>query len=301
MKNNSLLKNYKNAFSDFEKYLEGIYSDKNSFGKEYKGYLINLKDYERIKENINNYKFNINDSENNSKINQIEFKKPQYLINMILNGNKYIFINNDLWKIINDNDKKYDSPIRFIINSYYITFYLDNIELSFKHNKNIIDKNSLDYSSSSNYSSNYEKITKICDSVIKYYNLEKKILNDLENKKDSNATTYEYLVSKNWIDKWKNFSNYENIKCNYLQKNLNNKEDIMNDFIYYLEKNNTNYNEMPLSLSLMNFNKKEEFESFLENDSLVLINSEFALCFDGVFSEKFIQYNAFNNKINIYL
>ena len=92
MKNNSLLKNYKNAFSDFEKYLEGIYSDKNSFGKEYKGYLINLKDYERIKENINNYKFNINDSENNSKINQIEFKKPQYLINMILNGNKYIFI-----------------------------------------------------------------------------------------------------------------------------------------------------------------------------------------------------------------
>ena len=41
--------NYRNAISDFEKYLVDIYSEQNSFGIEYKGYLINLKDYERIK------------------------------------------------------------------------------------------------------------------------------------------------------------------------------------------------------------------------------------------------------------
>ena len=101
MKNDSLLKKYRDAISDFEKYLEDIYSSQNSFGKEHKGYLINLKDYERIKEIIDNNKVNnINDSENNFKINQIEFKTLHYLINMILNGNKYIFINNSLWELM---------------------------------------------------------------------------------------------------------------------------------------------------------------------------------------------------------
>ena len=301
MKNNSLLKNYIDAISDFKKYLEYIYSDENSFGKEHRGYLINLRDYEKIKEIIDDYKININDSDNIFQINQIEFKTSQYLINMILNGNKYIFINTDLWKLICNKYKKYDSPILYKINKYYLTFNLDNIELSFSHNKNIIDKNSLDYSCSSNYSSNYEKITKILDSVFKYYDFENKILNDLKNKKNTNVRTYEYLVSKNWIDKWKKFSNYENIKTYYLQNNLDNKENIMNDFIFYLEKNNINYNEIPISIYLRYFSKKEEFESFLENDSLVLINSEFTLCFDCDFSGKFIQYNVFNNKINIYL
>ena len=225
MKNDSLLKKYRDAISDFEKYLEDIYSSQNSFGKEHKGYLINLKDYERIKEIIDNNKVNnINDSENNFKINQIEFKTLHYLINMILNGNKYIFINNSLWELICDNDKKNEPPIIYKVNFYDINFNLDNEYLSFRHNKNIIDKIVLN--NSYNYNSNYEKIEKICESIFLYYNFENKIVNDLKNKQSYNNTTYEYLVSKNWIDKWKIFSNYENIKINYFQNNLNNKEHI---------------------------------------------------------------------------
>ena len=261
MKNDSSLKNYKEAFSDFEKFLEDIYSDENSFGKEHRGYLINLKDYERIKENIDDYKFNINDSKNNFKINQIEFKTPQYLINMILNGNKYILINTDLWEIIDYTDKNDESLIIYKVNSKDITFSLDNIELSFKHNKNIIEEYALKYSYS--YKSNYEKIRKILNSIIDYYDFENKILNDLKNKQAYNVTTYEYLVSKKWIDKWKIFSNYENIKVNYLQNNLNDKENIMNNLIYYFEKNKINYNELPETINLIKFIKKEELESYL--------------------------------------
>ena len=161
--------NYQNAISDFEKYIKDIYSTNYEVGAEHRGYLINLKDYEEIKEN-NNY------SEKILKINQIEFKTSQYLVNMILNGNKYIFINTDFWKLICDNDKQYESPFIYKVNRNDITFSLDNIKLSFKHNKNIIDKNSLNYSFS--FKSNYENITKIFDSVIKYYNFEKQILKD---------------------------------------------------------------------------------------------------------------------------
>ena len=283
--------NYRNAISDFEKYIKDIYSTNNSNGKEYKGYLISLKDYERIQ-------YNIKDSEKNFKINQIEFKTPQYLINMILNGNKYIFINTDLWELICDNDKNYQSPIIYKVNSYDITFSLDKIKLSFRHNKNIIDKNTLNISYS--YESNYKKITKIVDSVIKYYNFENKIMKDLKNINAFNINTYGYLISKNWIDKWKKLSNYENIKTNYLQKNLkNNKEDILNDLIYYLEKNKINYNELPILINFMKFNKKEEIESYLKNDSLVLIDFEFLNCFNDNYSGKSISYKIFNNIIQL--
>ena len=86
---------------------------------------------------------------------------------------------------------------------------MDNETLYFNHNKNIIDKDTLNYGS--NYKSNYEKITKLSDSIIYYYNFENKILNDLKNKQKSNDTTYTYLISKIWIDKWKNFSKYKKL------------------------------------------------------------------------------------------
>jgi len=291
--------NYRNAISDFQKYLKYIYSDKNSFGTEYRGYLINLKDYERIKKIIYNNKVNINDSENNFKINQIEFKTPQYLINMILNENKYIFINTDLWELICDKDKRNESPIIYQVNRNDITFTLDNIEFSFIHNKNIINKYIL--KNSSNYQSNYEEIKKILDSTIYYYNFEKKILNYLKNKQDSNDSSNVYLVSKNWINKWKIFSDYENIKYNYLQNNLNNKEDILNDLIYYVENNKINNSELFKSINIMKFGNKEEIESFLKNELLVLVDSKFLNCFNCDFSENSLKYKVFNNKINVYL
>ena len=60
-------------------------------------------------------------------------------------------------------------------------------------------------------------------------------------------------------------------------------------------------NELFKSMNIIKFGKKEDFESFLKNDSLVLINSKFLFCLNDEFSEKLIQYNVFNNKINIYL
>ena len=298
MGNGSVLKKYKNAFSDFEKYLNNIYSYKNLNGTEHKGYLINLKDYEKVKENIVNNKINKNDCEKIYNINQIEFKTSHFLINMILNGNKYIFINTDLWKIICDKDKISECPIMYKVNKNDITFNLDNKTLSFRHNKNIIDENNY---KDNFYKTDYKQIKKICESTFDYYNFENKILNDLKNKQYSNDKSFAILISQNWIDNWKRISKYENIKTKYLQKNLNNKDDIINDLIYYFEKNEIKYNELFRFIIIRKFNKKEEIEAYLKNESLVLISIRFSLCFDIKYNDKLIKYNAFNNKIHIYL
>ena len=296
MGNGSILKKYRNAFNDFEKYLEKIYSEKNLNGNEYEGYLINLKDYERIKESIEN-----NRIDKNFKINQIDFKTSHYLINMILNGNKYIFINSKLWKLLSEKDKIDDSPINYQVNINDITFYLNNKYLSFSHNQNIIEESKY----KDNYYNNYKQIAEIFNSTTYYYNFENKILNDLKNKQDCRDATIIFLVNKNWIDKWKKISNYEKIKTKYLKNNLNNKNDIMNDLIYYLEKNKFDYNELFNSINIYKFNKKEDLESYLKNNSLVLINSTFLLCFDRNFYGKTTYHKTFNktfnNKIHIYL
>jgi len=225
---------------------------------------------------------------------------------MILNENKYIFINHELWELICDKDNQYEDSIMYKVNSNDITFSLDNIELSFKHNNNIIDKNAFKNSSRYNknyksiYESNYDKLKVISNSVIKYYNFENKILDDLK-KQSNNSTSYEFLISKEWIDNWKKFSNYENIKTKYLQNNkFNNQDDILIYLIYYLEENKLNYDELSISINNLKFSKKEEIESYLKKDSLVLINSLFLYCFNNYSSENFIKYNAFNNKIHFY-
>ena len=126
-------------------------------------------------------------------------------------------------------------------------------------------------------------------------------MNDLKYKKNSNDNAFVILIRQNWIDNWESISIYEYIKTKYLKKNLNNKDDIMNDLIYYFEKNGIKYNELFRFINIMKFNKKEEIESYLKNESLVLINDRFSSCFDIKYSDKLIKYNAFNNKIHFYL
>ena len=74
----SSLKQYRDAFNKFDKYLEDIYSNKNHY-KLYRGYLINLKDLKKVKETIKNndnvkQDIYVTCSEKYFEIKQIEFK-----------------------------------------------------------------------------------------------------------------------------------------------------------------------------------------------------------------------------------
>ena len=137
---------YQKILYNFNNFENANYQDK----VKYKGYIINLKDYENIKEKIKNYQNGKSINENNFfdfNIKQIEFKTLNYIMNMILNGNEYIIIDEELWKIFYDkNTQKFERPIEFMINSNKVTLYLNNnkyLEFSYSFEQKIIIKESL--------------------------------------------------------------------------------------------------------------------------------------------------------------
>ena len=254
-----ILLKYQKAIYKFNKKLEEIYSYNNSNNnREYKGHLINLKDYEDFIKKINYEKNkysvnnsvvdeNISDSEKIYKIKQIEFITSQYLFNMIYNDNKYIIINNDLWKILCNKGEENNLLIKFEINSNNITLKLiDGKKLVFSNyssSKNIIERYHFASTDSDIHNtSNYDEIKNIYNVIEKYFNFEKKFLKDLKNSKYS-VQNSGYFVDKNWIDEWKLYSNYEEIKINYLDKNIDEK-NIIDQIIYYQEKNKYIYSKL---------------------------------------------------------
>ena len=312
--NNFILLRYQKAIYKFEKNLEEIYSDNNiNNNKEYEGHLINLKDYEgfikkidyeKNKNSINNSVIdeNISDSEKIYTIKQIEFITSQYLLNMIYNDNKYIIINNGLWEILCNKGEENKLSIKFEIKPNYITLKLiDGKKLVFSNyslSKNIIIER---YHFSSTYSdihntSNYDEIKNIYNIIEKYYNFEKKFLKDLKNSKYL-YQDYGYFVDKNWIDEWKLYSNYEEIKINYLDKNIEEK-NIKDQIIYYQEKYKYIYSKLN-KIEIINFSKKEEFENILKTKSLALLNYDFIYPITDYNRPNSIYYQLSNNKIEI--
>ena len=171
---------YNSAISNFENYIKEIEIYNNIDNKEKKGYIVNYKDFEELKVNILHEKYNlfgVKDFEsfqkvsdkikfnNIKKFRQIEFKTSQYLINMILNDNKYIIINEELWKVIYDEKYENDSPIIYYIDSdsLYFNFQNETILYFDVSNKNNLNNKHI-YNNSkkkSVYISNFDKINKI--------------------------------------------------------------------------------------------------------------------------------------------
>ena len=205
---------YYYAIINFEDSLQDIYSESNN-NKNNKGYLINLKNYEEIKQNLNYQYYNkgkkkedlIKDMNDKfykiKKLKQIEFKTTQYLINMILNGNKYIIINENLWNELGDKDEGDNSPLIYKIESNYITFNFENErKLYFKHNKNNqIDEYTYKYiTQNSDYKPNFDVIKIILNDIKKYYEFETEFIKNLKREKTLDYYDYSkndgYLISK---------------------------------------------------------------------------------------------------------
>ena len=307
IKNQSILNIYCKEIFDFEQYLEQIYKKGNSM-TNYEGYLIDIKDYDELKKSIdyNHFKANITkhnldkkilfETEKTYEIKQIYFKTSSYLLNMIDNGNKYILINKDLWNIICEKGKENDSPIIYDIKDKMILFELDdNKKLSFIQNqksKNIIDK--IGYKGE--YKSNIDKIKIIYKDIKLYYDFENKFLNDL---KKSKPATYGYLIAKNSFDKWTKYSNYEYIKKEFLEKNIKDEKSIKNKIIYYQENYKYNYSELE-QIEIKNFKTEKEINSFLKNNSLIIINS-LSFIINNSTKNNFTKYSLHEQKIELFL
>ena len=286
-----------NAFNIYEK-------PNYKIKEKYKGYLINLKEYEKIREKIEYSKTTQNINQNNAdymtllNVKQIKYQSYYYLLNMIFNGNEYIIINEELWKLLNEKEEK--DPIEFMLDNDKITVYLkDNRYLNFIHLKNekivlkesLLEKNNLDYS-------NYNIIILFYNHIEKYYHFEKEFLKDLS---DSNSKQKEYfLITKKWLDQWMECSHYEEFK-DLFSENPINKKEIKNKIINILEKEKYTYKNFLLDDNeIININKKIQLKYYLKNVPLALIDKLFLSSFqkNPINTTKIV---AYDNKIEFHL
>jgi len=305
MENQNYILNIRKAIEQFEYYINNCINLNLNENIGLNGYLINLKDYEEFKNKIYNNNNNINSNEDVFPLKQIKLRTSHYLVNMLLNGNEFILITPELWKVVCNIERQNDHPIVFCVINRQIYFTLaDKKQFIFNFNdskKFIIDKSSFynidDYFSKYNYNDNI--IENTFNSIIQYYNFENDFsMKLIENKNNLEEEKY-FLISKNWIDKWKSFSNYEIIKSIFLDKGKIDASNIK-DYIIYDQELYYKFNYIFFDdLKLIYFKNKEEMENYLQNDLLAIISINFISLFDKVNPNYYMRYTIQNNIISI--
>ena len=305
---------YNSAIAKYDNYIKKKFSTSYNFCV-FKGYLINLEDFEEFKKNIGHYLYVLYGPQNKDlylkslkskraikKLKTIEFNSSRYLINMLKNENKYIIINDELWKVVGEKENENNYQIEYKIDKEYIIIEFNNKEkLYFKHkNNNIIDEEAYNCDKN-NIQSNFEEIKNIYSDIIQYNKIETEFIEEKKKKKKQSFEYYKkerYLISKSWIDKWKKYTNYNEIKKKF-NSNKNSEKQICNNLIYHLEKNNLQYKDIE-NLEILDFKTKDDFDSALEKDILILIDDGFIKSFKTKNNNlKKIKFSLFDNQIYI--
>lgn len=252
-----------------------------------KGYLIDIKAYDELKTKIKyNYlvkylsnpknfaRYSCEIKTNNIKIKKWEPKKfnnSAELLEALKTNNEYIIINPLLNKSINpnyDNLNKNEGILFYTISPNNLIIALgENEKIFFKNNKmNIIAKNS--------FIKIYNNIDMICNNIIEYYKFEKSLTKELNEKNEKKNIKEGYLVDENWFNKWKEYTDYKNIKDHFLNKDEITVEDI--DKIKIHINSNLDNNNIKLDkLETIKFNNINDLKYILQSTSLVLINIKF--------------------------
>ena len=198
-----LLKKYASAIKSFEDRIKRI-----NKGAKHIGHLINLKDFEDLKNKVDYTKNKnsifgniiIKDNEKKFEYNDIEIKSCRYLTNMLLNDNKYIIIDIPLYEIICGKGKRRSETLEYIYSNQSNCVYLcltfkngEGINFTNINMNNIIDKTKLKIKTSNSF----EEIKKIYESIKKYYNFEMSLKNDLKSKKSLIKVVKDIWLIKN--------------------------------------------------------------------------------------------------------
>ena len=169
-------------------------------------------------------KFDIKDSEKIMTIKEIEFKTNQYLINMLLNGNKYLIVDSTFWKVICEKGEENFCPINYEITNYTSLLnikFKDNKVLRFDNKKNNILE---EYNLKDKSGNNFEEIKKAFQNIKSYYDFEIRVEKGLKSTKSEKSNGKGYLIEKEWVDRWKEQINYDIIKNDYLISSKSDKE-----------------------------------------------------------------------------
>ena len=292
--------NYENDFRIFYEYVAKTNNEVTD--KIHEGYLVDFKDCYNLLENIR--KNSANDSLINNK-QKIIPKYPKELKNQLINGKRFILINNDFYrKICKRNIDQNLYKISYKISKDYLVLCLNQAEiLKFKKSKNnLIDKSTLLEQNKININIK-NNIDKIYTDIITYYNMEKKIEKKFKNPINYGQKFECFLVDKNWDNKWKKYSYYDSIKRECLEKNILDKDKIINKIKAEQTKNYLNYDDVNNLENYLAFNEKRIYDSIkASNKSYVILNKDFINLFTITKDKnlfKPIPFKLFNNLIII--
>ena len=272
------------------------------------GHLINSKDFEELKTKVD-YKNNkniflpknvINNNEKKFKCKDLEIKTSKYLINMLLNGNKYIIVDSIFYQIICDKDNKNANSFQFIspnnsndLNIFFSTNDVVNLTKLEINKINTIDSSKLKNKSNNNY----EEIKKVYENINKYYNFEIALEKDMLSKTKGNNSSKGYLIEKEALDKWKEKIQYDEIKNKYLTKGNLDKE-AKDKLIYLFEKKNLTYFNL-IEIINTDLNTKQNVDDFIKTKSLALVSEDFISSLEVSNKLKKIEYYIYDNTIEI--
>jgi hypothetical protein len=182
----------------------------------------------------------------------------------------------------------------FIIDYPLLLLFLGQKEIvSFSIYDNILNKDSF-------ISYGEIKLLNLAKSLLEFHNFTNKIEMNLKNKPLGDYKDCGYLVSKAWIDSWKKFSNYDRIKFD--EKDSTDMSKLINQIIRYIKNNNGKIEKLP-KLEALHFNSTYEFEKFIKNNTLTIVNSGFYyLESEEEYNEKYqIKFTSANKIIKIYI
>ena len=326
--NINIYKNYCDAIKEYENYLNKIYQNLSENNEMYNGYLIDSKEFNKLKEDIyldfyklmkTEYKEQIqiklqsliskNESIELKKFEQVDIKSYDDFLNKLKNNNEFILITVSLWKTIRKKEKENEEPLIYFINKSELILSLkDNNNIYFRHNNNILNKDLLIQNNEIiNNQIHKDDIKKDIDMKNDHNkNNSKNNINNYINI-DNNQTQNNNII-KNIDDNEKLENLVNTIEEFYLfQKKINNKSSNSSEDYYYgylvnkkiIEqwKKNINYGNIKKNYlnnknGLSREQKNEIIKNHLNNNSLNKIGQ--VKCFDFKTKDEFIDLTSKN-------
>ena len=309
----SIIEKYKEGFEKFQNYLYEIHSPYYQ-NQMHEGYFVDYKKFQDFEKLINNLapekQEDENENESKAKIetNRISTVNLNEVNNQILNGNRYLIINNSMYELIckqNEQEKK-NNKIVYRIITHYLEIYLEEGKIIqfVNNNTNIIDKtvivgsvlnnntnnNIINYSNNNQNINNTENMNnsiisiptketnadKIYLIMLKYFENENKIISIIRDQK-CEQMFQGFLVDKEWVDNWIKYSHYEAVNKEFFQKGKNDKLEIKKLLLKEINNNNLN-NDLKKINDVDKFILKDvnQLEDALKNNkSYVILNKEF--------------------------
>ena len=279
--------NYENDFQIFYEYVAK--TNKEVSEKTHEGYLVDFKDCSNLLSNkqqnqenqenqeAKNGDISTCDSERSNK-KKITPKYPKGLKNQLINDKRFILINKDFYgKICKKSVDQNPYKISYKISKDYLVLYPNQDEvLKFKKSENnLIDKSTL-FEQNEIKINITNNIDKIYNDIITYYNMEKNIEKELKNPTNNGQKFECFLVDKDWVDKWKKYSYYDSIKREYLEKNILDKDKIINMIKAEQAKNYLKYDEVNDLENYLALNEKKVYDSIkVWNKSYAILKKDF--------------------------